>query len=203
MLTHLTAIVSYPNLTLKRLIRIMEKFILLSACLFTLANCGDNSTTTTNAAIPLSSNGHNALVLVSPEAVGTNCDYAGQKIETGLDKNDNGTLEQTEVTNTSYVCNGNNSATIYDASALHTDFPAGSGDCNGLAGIKVEITINLDKNIFYVCGDALNDPFVDITTEPQGQNCPFGGQKIRFGLTLIGSSTPELTNTTYACSILI
>ena len=79
--------------------------ILIPICVLFFVGCGEKLTTT-DASVP--SDGHNALVLVSPEAAGTNCTFGGQKIETGLDANDNGTLEQKEVTNTSYVCNGSN-----------------------------------------------------------------------------------------------
>ncbi|MGV3620742.1 MAG: DUF7151 family protein, partial [Archangium sp.] len=48
--------------------------------------------------------GLNSLNKVSMEAAGTNCANGGSKIETGLDVNDNGTLEASEVTATSYVC---------------------------------------------------------------------------------------------------
>ena len=184
--------------------------ILIPICVLFFVGCGEKLTTT-DASVP--SDGHNALVLVSPEAAGTNCTFGGQKIETGLDANDNGTLEQKEVTNTSYVCNGSNGSsgtTIYNA--LATSTPE-SVNCNGLDGYKVETTIDLNKNgsidnnpnnlnIFYVCADTLHTPFVDITAEPQGSNCPFGGQKIRFGLKIIVSGV-EITNTTYACSIII
>ncbi|MDX1815031.1 MAG: hypothetical protein R3239_03645, partial [Thermodesulfobacteriota bacterium] len=52
------------------------------------------------------SNGFNTLVLTSTEDPGTNCANGGQKIQSGLDTNRNGELDDDEVTSTSYVCNG-------------------------------------------------------------------------------------------------
>lgn len=48
--------------------------------------------------------GHNSLNKVTTEAAGTNCANGGSKVETGLDVNDDGTLEASEVTATAYVC---------------------------------------------------------------------------------------------------
>ena len=52
-------------------------------------------------------NGQNSLVTTSAEPAGTNCPFGGTKIETGLDADDDGTLDPGEVngTATSYVCN--------------------------------------------------------------------------------------------------
>ncbi|MFH2008773.1 MAG: hypothetical protein ABI333_19455 [bacterium] len=50
--------------------------------------------------------GHSSLVNVTDEAAGANCADGGQMIETGIDQNDNGTLDASEVANTIYVCNG-------------------------------------------------------------------------------------------------
>jgi OmcA/MtrC family decaheme c-type cytochrome len=52
------------------------------------------------------SNGLSSLTSTSTEAPGTNCANGGQKIEVGEDTNRNGVLDPSEVTSTSYVCNG-------------------------------------------------------------------------------------------------
>jgi OmcA/MtrC family decaheme c-type cytochrome len=51
--------------------------------------------------------GTNSLVRTSAEPNGANCPYGGVKIETGLDANNNGVLDDSEVNaaETSYVCN--------------------------------------------------------------------------------------------------
>jgi hypothetical protein len=52
-------------------------------------------------------NGLNALIKTTIEAAGSNCTNGGTKIETGLDANANGVLENSEVntSQTQYVCN--------------------------------------------------------------------------------------------------
>jgi uncharacterized protein (TIGR02145 family) len=53
-------------------------------------------------------NGINALVKTTTEPAGNNCNYGGTKIETGLDSNGDGTLENAEINQaqTKFVCNG-------------------------------------------------------------------------------------------------
>jgi hypothetical protein len=57
---------------------------------------GTNGTSGTTA--------HNTLVSVTAVAAGASCAQGGQSIETGIDANDNGTLDPSEVSSTSYVC---------------------------------------------------------------------------------------------------
>jgi len=56
-------------------------------------------------------NGLNALIKTTAEVAGANCSSGGTKIETGLDANNNGVLDVSEVnvSQTRYVCNGGNS----------------------------------------------------------------------------------------------
>lgn len=65
--------------------------------------------------------GTNSLVKTTPELAGTHCAAGGTKIETGLDANDNGTLEPTEVnaSATSYVCNVSPSGSISPSTGIH------------------------------------------------------------------------------------
>ncbi|MDP2691325.1 MAG: DUF4215 domain-containing protein [bacterium] len=50
--------------------------------------------------------GLQSLVQISNEPVGDNCSNGGQKVESGLDTNRDGNLDQGEVTSIKYVCNG-------------------------------------------------------------------------------------------------
>lgn len=54
------------------------------------------------------SNGQNSLVKVTIESAGANCTNGGKKIESGLDSNNSGVLDASEVQATNYVCNGTN-----------------------------------------------------------------------------------------------
>ena len=46
------------------------------------------------------------MVSVADEPAGSNCANGGSKVSFGYDNNDNGTLDETEVTNATYICNG-------------------------------------------------------------------------------------------------
>jgi len=50
--------------------------------------------------------GKNALTSIVDEEAGENCADGGLKIETGLDSNFNGKLDETEVNDTKYICDG-------------------------------------------------------------------------------------------------
>jgi hypothetical protein len=52
------------------------------------------------------SNGLDSLISVTAETAGANCASGGQRIQAGLDDDDDGTLSAAEVDSTSYVCNG-------------------------------------------------------------------------------------------------
>ncbi len=49
-------------------------------------------------------NGLNSLIQTSEEPAGTNCEFGGVKIESGLDSNSDGVLNPDEVENTEFVC---------------------------------------------------------------------------------------------------
>jgi hypothetical protein len=80
-------------------------------------------------------NGLNALINTTTEPAGANCANGGTKIETGLDINLNGTLDNSEVNSvqTQYVCNGTSSANGQIASngipsnVVIFDIPTSSG----------------------------------------------------------------------------
>ena len=107
-------------------------------------------------------NGFNSLIKQTPEPSGDNCMYGGIKLDTGLDLNRDGILQQNEIMDTGYVCNGipgvNGNPGI-NALVIVTNEPIGSIHCpNG--GIKIEsgLDLNGDGNlngepttISYVC----------------------------------------------------
>ena len=53
--------------------------------------------------------GLNSLVAIVDEPAGDNCTTGGVKITTGLDANSNGTLDESEISATRYVCGGGDS----------------------------------------------------------------------------------------------
>ena len=80
--------------------------LLFLCATFFLTNCskdGSNGVDGTNG-----TNGKTALTKTTKEKAGANCKYGGSKFETGIDANNNGTLDDNEVTTTQtkYVCDG-------------------------------------------------------------------------------------------------
>ncbi len=102
--------------------------------------------------------GHDSLVTVTAEAAGVNCLDGGQKIETGLDLDDDGVLDIGEITTTRYVCNGAQGDAGADGGIrlLRATNAAKGGVCF-FGGVKLETGIDDD-------GDGvLSDPEVDQT----------------------------------------
>ncbi|GEM_PF-1875418 len=147
--------------------------------------------------------GLNSLVSTINEPTGSNCTTGGKKIQSGLDANKNGVLDSSEISETTYVCNGaSGEAGISGLNSLvnATDEPAGSQCVSG--GEKIQSGLDANKNgvldsseisqTAYVCdgekgetGDSgisgLNS-LVFASDEPAGSNCATGGKEIQSGL---------------------
>lgn len=89
---------------------------------------------------PAGGNGSNALVSTSPEAAGANCANGGTKVQVGVDANGNGQLDDSEVTGTSYVCNGPGTTSLVATSAE----PAGANCPFG--GTRIEEGVDSNNN---------------------------------------------------------
>jgi hypothetical protein len=85
--------------------------------------------------------GKNWLTTVLNEAAGINCGSGGYKMQVGLDLNSNSQLEQNEITETRYVCNGINAVSSLTVIA---DEPAGA-NCV-LGGIVVKVGLDNNAN---------------------------------------------------------
>jgi len=70
-------------------------------------------------------NGQNSLISTAIEASGVNCGSGGLQVNYGLDANGNGVLEEAEIQNTDYICNGTDGVVELDHL---TRIPAGSPD---------------------------------------------------------------------------
>jgi OmcA/MtrC family decaheme c-type cytochrome len=90
---------------------------------------------------PDGADGKGSLATTSAEAPGTNCPAGGIKIQVGTDMDDDGTLDASEVTATTYVCNGSSGhSSLVDTSQE----PAGANCPFG--GIKIETGLDLDDD---------------------------------------------------------
>jgi OmcA/MtrC family decaheme c-type cytochrome len=91
--------------------------------------------------------GKNTLVKTSPEPAGANCAFGGEKIETGLDANGDGTLQPTEVNaaSTSYVCNIAPSGAISPSTGINVAVVPGGVSTATTGPITVRFTIKDDR----------------------------------------------------------
>ena len=154
--------------------------------------------------------GANALIAVHDEPIGTACPTGGKSLSVGLDSNGNGTLDPSEVTDTQYVCNGNNGADGRDGkNTLVILIPQGVGGAQcpfGGQGIYTGVDENGDgllaptevSQTAFVCNGAPGAPgtngangtngingamaLIDQTPEPAGIHCSNGGTRIDSGL---------------------
>jgi len=82
--------------------------------------------------------GANALVQSTAEPAGANCLYGGNKVEVGLDTNGNNALDASEVTSSTFVCNGAGTSSL-----VKTSVEAAGANCP-FGGTKIES--GLDTN---------------------------------------------------------
>lgn len=152
--------------------------------------------------------GLSSLIKVSNEGPGVNCSLGGTRIDSGIDKNRSGVLDQGEIQSTVYVCNG--SAGQNSLIKVTTE-PVGANCANG--GHKIETGLDSNNNqtldnaeiqqVAYVCnGTNGMNSLIKITREPEGTNCENGGYKIDAGLDnnrngILDSN--EITSTEFIC----
>ena len=154
-------------------------------------------------------NGKTSLTSVITESKGANCPTGGVKITSGVDLNKNGTLDESEITTSAYVCNGiNGSNTLTKL----TSESAGSNCQNG--GLKIDSGIDANNNgtldnseiasTAYVCNGVDGKiSLVNVTDEIAGAKCKNGGVKITSGIDSNGNGTldiSEIQATRYVCN---
>ena len=162
--------------------------------------------------------GLNSLVKTTNELQGTNCEAGGKKIQSGLDSNNNGVLDSSEIAETEYICNGVAGVTGLNSLVNTIDESVGS-NCEA-GGKKVQSGLDINKDsildssevlqTYYVCngtsgedGAKGSNSLIKVTNEPQGANCTTGGKKIQSGLdtdknNILDSS--EVSETDYICN---
>lgn len=84
--------------------------------------------------------GLNSLIQTINEPAGSNCEFGGLKIESGIDNNANGTLDTDEILKTDYVCSAAGKNSLVNV----VDEPAGSNCDDG--GIKIETGIDSNND---------------------------------------------------------
>ena len=86
-------------------------------------------------------NGLPIMVSVSEEPSGDNCANGGSKVSFGYDNNANGTLDATEVTDATFICNG-------------SDGQDGNDGADGSANVDVQIVQWTPSNTFFYQDDS-------------------------------------------------
>lgn len=109
-----------------------------------------------------SHDGKNSLIDLIIEPAGANCTSGGYKIISGIDINDNGSVDANEIQDTKYICNGDNG--INGTSSLINVVTEPSGDFCEYGGISIESGLDQNNNgvleedeiksINYVCNGA-------------------------------------------------
>lgn len=143
--------------------------------------------------------GKNSLTAVKNEAKGLNCENGGIQLNSGIDSNKNGLLEEEEVTATAYVCNGLDGK----VSSTHvTNIGAGINCENG--GLKIDTGVDLNGNgilddseinaTHYVCNglEGLSS-LIKVIDEPTGPECENGGIRIFSGIDVDRNKTLDVS----------
>ena len=159
---------------------------------------GTNGTNGTNGL-----DGKNTLAKTTTEAAGANCTTGGVKIEYGLDANNNGTLDVSEInaTLTKYVCNGTTGATGAQGPIGLTG-PTGATGATGAQGIQ---GIQGATGAAGTNGADGKNTLAKTTNEAAGANCTTGGVKVEYGLDANNNGTLDVsevnaTLTKYLCN---
>ncbi|WNO08723.1 alkaline phosphatase [Teredinibacter sp. KSP-S5-2] len=129
------------------------------------------------------SNGHNSLVSQTSLSVGNaNCANGGVQINTGVDANDNNTLDDSEVASTQYVCTP--ARTTLDNSELLTNLnnPWYSAATNKVAQSKANMEeiakmAGQAKNIILFVGDGMGVSTVTASRIFEGQSMGMLGEE--------------------------
>lgn len=176
----------------------MKKIILLNliASLF-LINCKKPA------------DGKNSLIDLVIEPKGPNCLNGGYKLLTGLDINNDNTLQQDEINNTKYVCNGIDGKTTLISVVSESEgsnCPTGGYKLNSGVDLNANGTLDLAEiaTSQYICnGLTGSNSLVSIVAEPVGLNCTTGGYKMSAGTDLNKNGildSVEITSSKYVCN---
>jgi hypothetical protein len=164
--------------------------------------------------------GYNSLVKMSQvEVGGAECEHGGLQVDTGLDMNRNGILEEFEIEQTQVLCSNDPSGDPGQdgqdgAPTLFSSAPEAPGDNCEFGGIALHwgVDLNLDGELTvqevtdtdYVChGEPGKVSMVEVNTEDAGVNCPSGGISVCAGFDSDEDGTlsqSEVTSRAYVCN---
>lgn len=154
--------------------------------------------------------GLSSLVNVDVEPAGAHCPSGGQRIQSGVDANDNGTLEAAEIARTSFVCNGSSGASGTNPALRILDEAPGANCAFG--GVLIQTGPDTNGNGLledsevhsaqYNCHPRTVDTLLRASRLAPGADCANGGTRIELGLDDDGDgnlSSAEVDETTFVC----
>ncbi len=150
-----------------------------------------------------------SLTNVVAEPVGLNCPNGGFRINSGLDNNINGTLEENEISANAFLCNGLDGG---NALIRTVNEPIGANCPNG--GIKIENGLDENGNgvldeaevissTFLCNGVDGNTSLINLTETPPNADCPNGGVILDSGVDDNRNGTldvPEIQSSRTICN---
>ncbi|HYO54579.1 DUF7151 family protein, partial [Archangium sp.] len=160
-------------------------------------------------------NGKNATVRLVPEPPGTRCPQGGTAIETGLDDNEDGALNDNEVKQASYVCSGGSNQNGKMSLVKLMPEAAGAKCASGGTAVLSGLDTNADgiqsdtevSSTQYICdsGDGKNGKayLVKLLPEASGTNCSRSGTAVLGGIDVNANEqleATEVTTTQYVCN---
>lgn len=163
----------------------------MAAC---LAGCGDD------VHIPAA---RDAVVRIDTEPAGANCAAGGSAVHIGLDDNDNGVLDNSEIDETTFVCEPGALTRVADEPAGENCEVGGTAilagpDRNGNGALDDDEIASTT----YICDDVLAPLLSRFDDEPAGEHCATGGTAIGSGLDLDGNGmldAQEVLRVDYVC----
>lgn len=163
-----------------------------------------------------STHGKNAAVRLIPEAPGARCPQGGTALQTGLDDNGDGSLNDDEVEQTSYVCSGSGTQTGGMSLVKLMPEAAGARCSSGGTAVLSGLDTNADglqgdsevTHTQYLCngeGETKNGAayLMKMLSEAAGPNCPQGGTAVLGGIDVNVNGqleSTEVTTTQYVCT---
>lgn len=149
------------------------------------------------------------LFVSAPEAPGEHCTYGGIALMWGPDRNGDGELTVSEVTDIDYVCNGEpgrDALVSVRQMDRGTDCPTGGVEISTGTDIDGDRVLSPSEvtSKAYVCNGADGQQsLVDVQEEPSGVHCAHGGVRIRSGIDTNDNGildTTEALATQYVCN---
>ncbi|MCY1019495.1 DUF7151 family protein [Pyxidicoccus sp. MSG2] len=145
---------------------------------------------------------HAARTRIAPEPPGAHCPHGGQAVLSGLDLDDDGVLDDGEVTTTEYAC-----TTVLVYSQPEPEGPhCEHGGRAVHTGPDTDADGQLDDGEVtateYVCATAIPDVLVRTRQLPPGEKCPNGGQVSHAGRDVDGNGLlddGEISREVYGC----